>query len=70
MTGLSPAEEPATDQSGDRAAADPAPIEQDVAVVLHVERTAGGDIATVERIPIDLETTDGGTATPGHPVGW
>jgi hypothetical protein len=69
MTGLSPAEEPATDPSGDRAVG-PAKTEQGVAVVLHVERTAGGDIATVERIPIDLETTDGGTATPGHPVGW
>jgi hypothetical protein len=70
MTGFSPAEEPATDPSGDQAAARPARIEQDVAVVLHVERTAGGDIATVERIPIDLETTDEETETPGHPVGW
>lgn len=70
MNGLRPAEEPATDPTGDQAVAGPAPIEKDVAVVLHVERTAGGDIATVERIPIDLDTTDAGTATPDHPVGW
>jgi hypothetical protein len=69
MTGFRPAEEPATVPSGDQAAAGPARIEQDVAVVLHVERTAGGDIATVERIPIDLDTTDGGNGDAGSPRG-
>ncbi len=69
MTGVSAAEEPATDPSGDQAAAGPARIEQDVAVVLHVERTAGGDIATVERIPIDVDATDAGTPDAGSSRG-
>jgi hypothetical protein len=69
MIGFSPAEEPAIAVDGDHPVAGPAPVEQDVAVVLHVEHTAGGDVARVERIPIDPDTTDGGT-TSGHLAGW
>ena len=56
-----PAPETSTsDPNGDQAAGRES-IEQDVAVVLHVERTAGVEVATVERIPLDLE--------PNHTVG-
>ncbi len=36
---------------------------------MHVERTAGGYIATVDRIPIDLDATVGGNGDAGSPRG-
>jgi hypothetical protein len=62
------AEASTTDPNGDQAAGRES-IEQDVAVVLHVERTAGVEVATVERIPIDLDRTHAESGDAGSPRG-